>query len=162
MAICHFSSHGKRHQFNELSFFLNFRDSQTGVFQYTHAHVFFLSSARVTWECTYSSQINHNCLPAAKDKQLSSLDGYTPGRAAATKGGGWNPSRNGFQPMKTKHGRQPVTHKPVIHRIIKTNQTESTQMSDVKTSKPGCKVLKLQPLPLLSLDRQTDLTEKKT
>ena len=69
MAICHFDSHGKRHQFNKLSFFLNFRDSQTWRFStYPCTYVLFIS-ARVSWECT-SSKSNLSQLPSHDHQAL--------------------------------------------------------------------------------------------
>ena len=133
---------------------------------YTHVHMHLFSCARVSWECT-SSKSNLSQLPSPRLKTSSSAawTGVSPGTGCCTKTGGWrprHPNGNGLQPMNTKHGEATGTHKPVTDSIYIFFLTKSTQMSDVKTSKPGCEVLKLWPLPLSILDRQTDLTDEKT
>ena len=125
MAICHFDSHGKRHQSNKLFFFLNFRDSQTWRFSiYPCTYVLFIS-ARVSWECT-SSKSNPSQLPSPRLK--TSIRKQQTGHQAAAKQKRVKsqgiPTGTGLQPMNTKHGEATGTHKPgtTISIVIHPNR----------------------------------------
>ena len=106
MAICHFDSHGKRHQYSKLFFFLNFHDSSKLAFiQHTYTCVLFhvhgfLGSARI------NLKKSHERLPRGS-RQASDSCRRVHQAAAATKTGleSQDTQRgNGLQPMNTKHG----------------------------------------------------------